>query len=174
MSIVFNFCSQNLKIIAAKAANLIDSGGQVVVSCQSGRGRSGTFSAMILGNLHNASTHSELVDIIVGIREHRDGLVETPAQYRFIAESLAIPNTLTDDCSSASCTTGNDDGGGGSITVKPHHYFLRSGIEVLVAFILGVVCTLSAIWILQRRKLSTKQTTTYQSIVDNSIHNSSL
>lgn len=150
-----------------------------MVSCQSGRGRSGTFSALILGTLQNASTHSELVDIIVGIREHRDGLVETPAQYRFIADSLAIPAAVTanDDCSSSSSSCAPSDDGTTAVH-HHHHHLLSSGLELFVAFMLGVVVTVMAVLgtvLFQRRKAAPKpQSNSYHSIVDNSIHNASL
>jgi hypothetical protein len=65
----------------------------VAVNCLSGRGRTGTFSAVVLGELKKVSTHSELVDIIVGMRENRDGLVETPAQFRYASLLLGLPDT---------------------------------------------------------------------------------
>lgn len=141
------------------------------MSCQSGRGRSGTFSALILGTLLNASTHSELTDIIVGIRENRDGLVETPEQYRFVAESLSIPAPNVTSNNSISC--GGGGGSGGSTTVVHHHY-MRSSVELFAAFIVGALCAVVGTLVILRRKSKPGQSTTYQSIVDNSIHNSSL
>jgi len=60
----------------------------VVVSCLSGRGRSGTFSAMIMGKLLKLSSYSDLTEEIVKMRENRDGLVETPAHFRYITRIL--------------------------------------------------------------------------------------
>lgn len=74
----------------------------VAVNCLSGRGRTGTFSAVVLGELQKVSTHSELVDIIVSMRENRDGLVETPAQFRYASMLLGLPDTKY--CG-AHCTT---------------------------------------------------------------------
>ena len=60
----------------------------VAVSCLSGRGRSGTFSAMVIGKLLKLSSYSELTEEIVKMRENRDGLVETPAHFRYITRIL--------------------------------------------------------------------------------------
>lgn len=65
----------------------------MAVNCLSGRGRTGSFSAIILGKLLSIRTHSQLVNIIVGMRENRDGLVETPAQFKFAASVLGLPDT---------------------------------------------------------------------------------
>ncbi len=82
--------------LARRAAGVVRSGGQIAVSCQSGRGRSGTFAALVVGDLQSIRSHDELVDAVVGLREHRDGLVETPAQLRFVADTLGLPSTA--DC----------------------------------------------------------------------------
>lgn len=63
------------------------------MNCLSGRGRTGTFSAIVLGKLLSVKTHSQFVDVIVGMRENRDGLVETPAQFKFAAAVLGLPDT---------------------------------------------------------------------------------
>ena len=63
------------------------------MNCLSGRGRTGTFSALIISELKHIKTNSELVDIIVQLREKRDGMVETPDQFHFISEMLSLPNT---------------------------------------------------------------------------------
>jgi hypothetical protein len=78
---------QNLNRIARRSADILRSNGHISVSCQSGRGRSGTFSALVLSELHAVSSHDQLVNLVVGMREHRDGLVETPAQFRFVTEA---------------------------------------------------------------------------------------
>lgn len=76
-----------------RAVAVMSEGGTVVVSCLSGRGRSGTLSALILGRLHRVTTHTQLADIIVGMRERRDGMLETPQQFRFVAKLLQLPDT---------------------------------------------------------------------------------
>ena len=79
--------------LAQEAATLLATGeASVAVNCLSGRGRTGTFSAIVIGKLLKIKTLSELVDIIVGMRENRDGLVETPAQFRFAAHALNLPD----------------------------------------------------------------------------------
>lgn len=52
--------------------------------------RSGTFASIVLGKLNQIRMMSELVDIIVGMREHRDGLVELPSQLRFVSQLLLL------------------------------------------------------------------------------------
>ena len=46
-----------------------------------------------IGKLQEITTHSQLVDIIVTMREQRDGMLETPAQFRFVARLLNLPST---------------------------------------------------------------------------------
>jgi len=84
---------RDLLLLADKAVRIIRQGGTVAVSCISGRGRSGTFAALVQGRLKNVTTHAQLVDIIVSMRENRDGLVETPEQYRFVSRLLGLPDT---------------------------------------------------------------------------------
>ena len=86
-----------IRLLARTAADVVKSGtSSVAVNCLSGRGRSGTFSAIVLGELGKARSHEELVDIVVAMREHRDGLIETPEQLRFAARVLQLPDTA--DC----------------------------------------------------------------------------
>jgi hypothetical protein len=80
--------------MAREAAEVIRNGsGSVAVNCLSGRGRTGTFSAITLGEVKGANTMSQFVDLIVNMREHRDGLVETPEQFRFINKALGLSDT---------------------------------------------------------------------------------
>lgn len=65
----------------------------MLISCKAGRGRSGTMAALIVGRLEGVSSHSALVDAIVLMRESRDGLVETPKHFRFVAKLLKLPST---------------------------------------------------------------------------------
>lgn len=78
--------------LADYSAQIARAGGTVAVSCFSGRGRTGTFAALVLGRMQRVTTHSQLVDIIVGLREGRDGMLETPEQYRFVALALGLPD----------------------------------------------------------------------------------
>ena len=81
-------------MLAEEASLILQKGtASVAVNCLSGRGRTGTFAAIILGKLMSVRTHTDLIDIIVSMREHRDGLVETPAQFRFAASALNLPDT---------------------------------------------------------------------------------
>ena len=77
-----------LRELAERAASVVREGGTVAVSCVSGRGRSGTFAAMVMGHVRQVRNASELVDIIVDLRRNRDGLVETPRQFGLIAQVL--------------------------------------------------------------------------------------
>jgi hypothetical protein len=86
-------CFQFMQSLAQEAAKLLAAReSSVAVSCLSGRGRTGTFSAIVVGKLLSIKTLSELVDVIVSMRENRDGLVETPAQFRFAAHALGLPD----------------------------------------------------------------------------------
>ena len=73
-----------------RAALVLSGGGTVVVSCVSGRGRSGTFAAMALGRSRAIRSVSELVDLVVDMRRRRDGLVETPRQLHLAATVLGL------------------------------------------------------------------------------------
>ena len=86
--------SKFMKDLAEEAASILSTGREsIAVNCLSGRGRTGTFSAIVLGKLLKVKTHSQFVDVIVGMRENRDGLVETPAQFKFAAAVLGLPDT---------------------------------------------------------------------------------
>lgn len=84
---------QAILSLADRAVGVIRGGGTVLISCKAGRGRSGTMAALIVGRLEGISSHSELVDAIVLMRESRDGLVETPKHFRFVAKLLKLPST---------------------------------------------------------------------------------
>jgi len=79
-----------LEVLVDRAAQVVGNGGTVVVSCISGRGRSGTFSAMVAGRVARIDTVSKLVDLVVSMRRARDGLVETPRQFHLIAQVLKL------------------------------------------------------------------------------------
>ena len=66
-----------------------------LITCFSGRGRSGTLSALLVSKLVRISTVDELVNIIVSMREYRDGLVETPEQFEFIVDMLRLNKSAT-------------------------------------------------------------------------------
>lgn len=82
--------------LADHAASIIRKNGTIVVSCVSGRGRTGTFSALVQARLQGTSSVSDLVDIIVDMRRRRDGLVETPRQFHMVAALLGLNMTPRD------------------------------------------------------------------------------
>lgn len=80
--------------IADSAAKVIrDKEGTIAISCKSGRGRTGTLAAIVLGRHKNIKTLDELTDIIVGFRHARDSMVEMPAQFRYISRLLQLGET---------------------------------------------------------------------------------
>lgn len=54
------------------------------------KNRSGTFAALVFGKLYSVASVSHLVDIIVAMRENRDGLLETPKQLHFVLLLLGL------------------------------------------------------------------------------------
>ena len=82
-----------IRDIGKETVQGLDNKSHTVISCLSGRGRTGTFAAVVIGSLTKVKTVSELVDIIVKIRENRDSMVETPEQFRFINRVLKLPDT---------------------------------------------------------------------------------
>ena len=77
------------------------SSSNIMISCLSGRGRSGTLSALLIGRMQQITTFAQLVDIIVQLRENRDGMLETPQQFRYIAKllNLSDPGICSSYCS---------------------------------------------------------------------------
>jgi hypothetical protein len=131
---------QVMRELAARAAATIQNGGTVAVNCLSGRGRTGTFISIILGELHNIKTYSELVDRIVDLRRRRDGLVETPAQFKFVARTIGLPDP-------SSC----------GVSCKLRGISAKTRLStVLVPFLFGMVgaCVLGAMIYLWRLRQS--------------------
>jgi hypothetical protein len=125
-----------MKLLAEEASAILQKGtASVAVNCLSGRGRTGTFSAIILGKLLSVRTHTGLIDIIVSMREHRDGLVETPAQFRFAASALSLPDTTKCDLA---CMTKK-----GFNTITPSIYipFLTGILFTVVALLVYLLST---------------------------------
>lgn len=98
---------ETVRKISIRAAEEILNGHSIVLSCSSGRGRSGTFAAIIAGYVHQLNlTHfekesefevdvkskklSQLVDLIVKMRSNRDGIVELPVQFHYIRRILGL------------------------------------------------------------------------------------
>ena len=94
-----------LDYITSLAVSHISAGNTIAINCFSGRGRTGTFAALVLGKLHHLKDDDSLVDLIVSLGEHRDGLVEIPAQYRFLTEMLGIPPSASSHCSQTLSTS---------------------------------------------------------------------
>lgn len=84
-----------LLALATTFAQAVHQGQTVAINCLSGRGRSGSFASIVLGSLPSspARSHDELIDLIVSLRERRDGLVETPQQYRFVSRVLGLADS---------------------------------------------------------------------------------
>lgn len=76
----------------------------ILITCLSGRGRSGTYSAFLAAKWEGVTSLDELVRIVVGMRESRDGLVETPEQFEYITNLLKLPTKpLSTDINVQSC-----------------------------------------------------------------------
>lgn len=123
-------------LVVDKAVAVIRNGGRIAVSCLSGRGRSGTFSSLVVGRLQATATHSELVDVIVALREHRDGMLETPKQFRFVARQLGLPST-------AECGVG--------CSVR-NHVHQHEVYRLMIALISGALLVLIPVIFLLRKK----------------------
>lgn len=82
----------------------------VFVQCVSGRGRSGTFSAILASKMKSVKTVDELVNLIVGMRENRDGLVESPEQFQYIVNMLNLSMTPPPSISLPANTCSNGEG----------------------------------------------------------------
>ena len=103
--------SSDLHGIMDEAVGTRGGGEHVLVSCVSGRGRSGTLSAMLAAkmkwgsNISATNSVDDLVNIVVGMREFRDGLVETPQQFQYISNMLGILPPASTISSSSSTKT---------------------------------------------------------------------
>ena len=72
-------------------------------------------------------THEYLVDIIVELRRHRDGGVETPRQYRYAAELLGLPSLISrsNSGSNRSNSIGNSSSSSHSSSSSPEAYYTK-------------------------------------------------
>lgn len=86
--------------LARHTAAAVESGRRVVVNCLSGRGRSGSFILLIAAVIERVESISQMVDVLVRMRRSRDGLVETPKQFRYVAGVLGLGDTslCSDQC----------------------------------------------------------------------------
>jgi protein tyrosine phosphatase len=115
--------------LAARAAAVVSEGGaRVVVNCLSGRGRTGTFAALIAGLVEGVWNVSEVVALIVSMRRSRDGLVELPVQLRFVVRALGLEDI--GDCDS-NCQ------GYRLLNEMP---FIRSSLNFLFGFLFAGLC----------------------------------
>lgn len=74
--------------------NRRDVASRVAFSCLSGRGRSGTMASLVAYLRRKEATvgHDALVDVVVRLRSQRDGMVETPSQYRALSLLAGLPD----------------------------------------------------------------------------------
>lgn len=79
--------------LAARAQRHLAAGARLAVSCGSGRGRSGTFAGVVAALHSRAASVSAVVDVVVDMRRARDGLVETPEQFRLLVRLLGLGDT---------------------------------------------------------------------------------
>eukprot|EP01038_Epipyxis_sp_PR26KG_P008834 gene8834-11925_t len=134
---------QSIYSFASSAANVIKNNGTMVISCLSGRGRTGTFAAVTIGIIENCRDHHKLTNIIVSMREKRDGMVETPAQYRFVAKLLKLSDPSK--CSLLCYISKSFD----------HSSSTSWGISHIITFILGVfVALVASNWIVSSSRMN--------------------
>ena len=118
-----------IQVISREIVESLDKTSHTVISCLSGRGRTGTFAAIVLASLAKVKSVSEVVDIIVGIRENRDSMVETPEQFRYINKILELSDIS--QCG-LKCIVSNH--------INNLHYDLISGqVLSIVSFISGLI-----------------------------------
>ena len=90
-----------MRRVAAELADTIRREETAVVSCLSGRGRSGTMSAAVVGLSSGVRSLRQLADVVVALREGRDGLVETPQHFRYAARLLGLDSARQGCCGPA-------------------------------------------------------------------------
>eukprot|EP01038_Epipyxis_sp_PR26KG_P011307 gene11307-15168_t len=86
--------NESLLNVASQAASFMENNKTVAINCMSGRGRTGTFAALILAKLYKIKTSNELISIIVSMREKRDNMVEIPEQYEYLVGILGVQNDV--------------------------------------------------------------------------------
>eukprot|EP01041_Mallomonas_annulata_P001340 gene1340-2589_t len=146
--------TQALLNIADKAVAVLrsrDGKSKVAINCLSGRGRSGTMAALILGRSRGmgsgtgskSSSLSMLVDDIVAMRESRDSVVETPEQFVWLTRTLQLQENRRSSSSPSSSH---------SISISPI-------LENVLCFLAGIVlsCIVFIIWKKQSSKASRTQ-----------------
>ena len=121
-------------------ANIIKRNGTVAVNCLSGRGRTGTFMALILANLLQCKNNKDLINLIVNMRRYRDNMVETPKQFAFLSNVLGVntfKNTIQIDVKNDKKSTG-----------------VASGLIVGLCLLIGVIILIIATF--QRKTIGKK------------------
>lgn len=130
-----------------------DDASRVAFSCLSGRGRSGTMASLVafLRVKGTAVDHDALVDIVVRLRSQRDGMVETPSQYRALALLAGLPDpageadapSVTNDQTPLSCSSHRqespDEFAGIALGTGGRWPTLSSRQALAVAFIAGAL-----------------------------------
>ena len=82
--------AETVEHLANEIVRTVLNGGKVAVVCYSGRGRSGTLASLAIARLEGVESTRDLVRAIVKMREYRDSLVETPAQFDFVRRTLDL------------------------------------------------------------------------------------
>ena len=95
--------------------------------------RSGTFAGLIVGKLLKLKSISSLVDEVVRMREFRDGLIETPTQFRFVLNALDI----LEDSSSRDSSTTNCNGHYNELVSIPYSAFV---LLLLLCCVSSLLC----------------------------------
>lgn len=121
--------------LVSLASKTLEEGGTIGVNCQSGRGRTGTFTSMAIGQYQNITTLDDLVNAIVLQRSHRDNLVETPGQFRYITTILGLPDSGTIGAATPSPTSSPTSSSSNSSNICP--WLARYGIPIGV--IIGIL-----------------------------------
>ncbi len=105
------------------------------------RGRTGTFAALVVARLRRVASLSELVDVVVGLREARDGLLELPHQFRYAAALTGVDGS---PCGLSCLLRLAGSGLTGSRAPQ--------GLLLAVAFLCGVFAAALASWLSGARR----------------------
>lgn len=102
---------------------------------------------MILGYHHKIKNHEQLIELIVQLRESRDGLVETPLQYQFIALFLGLINPSIPSIHHH--VLGSDPSKG---LLRLEEY--SSGSGMLLGFLLGIFVVYCYFLVMNSKKIN--------------------
>ena len=114
----------------------------IAINCLSGRGRTGTFASLVVGKFKPINSLDKLTDVIVEFRQGRDSMVETPAQFKYIARLLNLGDTSKCDvaCKVSKFSSRMDYSPGFSVGV-----------------LVGAFLALAATWLFQFKKLNRRK-----------------